>query len=300
MSERFVHLNGRLVRAGEARISAGDAGLLHGASTFTTMRAHNGVVFRLDRHIRRLLDTADFLGFQTGADPATLTAATGAVLEANALREARVRVTLTPGPVGSWREDNAPSSKPTGTALITAEDLGTLPHWWYEEGLTVAVASFKQRRGDPTAGVKTGCYLPRILARQEAGAKGAAEALWFTTDNRLAEACFCNVFLVAGETVRTPPRDTPVLPGVVREAVGEICRHRGIEYDDNTSLTVEDMLAAEEMFLTSSVSGLRPVVRVEQHVVGDGKPGQMTRIIASAYGALLDGECATPEGGATT
>jgi len=281
MARSFVHLNGALVPADEATISVSDLGLLHGASAFTTMLAHNGKVFRLERHIARLLATVALLDLRTDATEETLRQGCRELLESNGLSEARMRITLTPGGVHA--------EKPT--TLITAESLPEYPRDWYDRGIDVVVTALKQQTGDPTYGYKTGCYLPRVLARREAAAKGAEEALWFTTDNRLAEACFCNVFLVLEGKVHTPPRDTPVLPGVVREAVIELCGSLGIECDAETPLTVHEMLAAEEIFLTSSCSGIRPVIRVERHDVGEGKPGPVTRKIISAYQELLDREC---------
>jgi branched-chain amino acid aminotransferase len=284
MSDLQVHLNGRLVPASEARISVFDAGLLHGASAFTTMLAHKGKVFRLRRHLRRLLGTCQLLGLRAGATEDALASAAGEVLRANGLAEARMRVTLTPGSVKE--EQGGP------TTLITAEPIQEYPKAWYEKGISVVISSYQQAKGDPTFGNKTGNYLTRMLARQEAARKGAEEALWYTTDNLLAEACFCNVFLVAEGTVRTPPRDTPVLPGIVREAVIELCGALGVPCDDQTPLTVREMLAAGEIFLTSSTAGIRPVARVERHPVGEEKPGPITRRLMDAYAALLERECA--------
>ncbi|HUT60527.1 MAG TPA: aminotransferase class IV [Phycisphaerae bacterium] len=281
MGEPQVYLNGSLVPAAEARISVFDTGLLHGASAFTTMRAHNGRVFRLDRHLARLMETVELLDIRAGADEKALAAAVGRVVRANELVEARVRITLTPGGLGGCEP----------AVLITAEPVPQYPDEWYTKGISVIVTAFKQARGDPTYGYKTGCYLPRVLARQEAARKHAAEALWYTTDNLLAEACFCNVFLVLAGKACTPPRDTPVLPGVVRQAVLELCGEMDIPADSGTPLTVREMLAAEEMFLTSSVAGIRPVARVERHPVGDEKPGPITRKIMDAYARLLDREC---------
>ena len=281
MATRNVHLNGRIVPADQAAVGIFDAGLLHGASVFTTMLGRGGAVFRLERHLERLLETAEHFHLSTDATPAALTEATRALLVANELSEARMRITLTPGA--------AQGGPPT--TLVTAEPLPPHPRQWYQSGLTVCVSSFRQNPADPTAGYKTGCYLPRMLARQEAAARGADEALWFTTDNLLAEACFCNVFVVLDGRVLTPPLTTPVLPGVVRQAVIELCGRLGIACDDSSSLTVRQMLAAQEMFLTSSPSGVRPVARVERHGVGDEKPGEVTRRIMAGYREMLDQEC---------
>jgi len=282
MGEMNVHLNGRIIPASQAAVSIADAGFMHGASVFTTMLARNGKVFRLDRHLARLMEAAGKFLLRTDASAEALTTATGELLAANSLSPARVRITLTPGAAGG---------EGPATTLITAEPLPDYPPQWYNQGIGVVVSSYKQSHEDPLCGYKTGCYLPRLLARQEAAGKGMEEALWFTTDNLLAEACFCNVFLVLGGQVLTPPLDTPVLPGIVREAVLELCRARGVKCSDRRPLTVREMLAAQEMFITSACSGIRPVVRAERHGVGDEKPGPVTRKLMAAYKELLDHEC---------
>jgi len=284
-----VHLNGRIVPADQAAIGAADAGLIHGASVFTTMLVRHGKVFRLDRHLNRLLEAAEHFALRTdlptgqaGATAQTLTAAVAELLAANALTEARMRITLTPGAV----DGQGPP-----TTLITADPLPPQPREWYERGVGVVISTFLQSRTDPLAGYKTGYYLPRLLARQQAAAKGMEEALWFTTDHLLAEACFCNVFLVREGSVLTPPLDTPVLPGIVRGAVLELCAAAGVACEDRRPLTIRDLLAAEEIFLTSAVSGIRPVVRLERHAVGGETPGSVTRKLMDAYNTLLDKEC---------
>ncbi|MGC9454825.1 MAG: aminotransferase class IV [Phycisphaerae bacterium] len=287
MSEN-VHLNGRVIPRAEAKVSAFDAGLLHGMSTFTTMLARAGKVFRLDRHLQRLMNTVNVLDLRTDATADSVEKAVYELLSANGLSDARVRVTLTPGAVG--RLDEGDESEPS-TTLITAEPLPEHPAEWYEKGIGVVISPFRQVAGDPAFGFKTGCYMPRVLARREAAVKGFDEALWFTTENLLAEACFCNVFLVREGEVRTPPLGTPVLPGVVREAVVELCERMEVPCDADAPLTIDDVLAAEEMFLTSSIAGVRPVVRVEKHPVGDEKPGTITRKLMDAYEQLLTSEC---------
>jgi len=283
MSFDQVYLNGRVIPSDQATISVSDAGFLHGASAFTTMLAHHGKVFRLDRHLDRLLDTVRMLGLRADVTQDALAAATNELLRAGgeALPDAKVRITVTPGSI-----QGGPC-----TVLITAEPLPEYYKQWREKGITVVVASLKQGAGDPTYGYKTGCYLPRILAFREAAAKGAQEALWYTPDNRLAEACFRNVFLVLNGKVLTPPRDTPCLPGIVREAVLELCGQMEMPCDAETPLTVREMLAAHEVFLTGSGIGVCPVVRIERHAVGDEKPGEVTKKIMSAYQELLDREC---------
>jgi len=288
MSELNVFLNGHILPEGQARIGIFDAGFLHGVSAFTTALAHNGVVFRLNRHLSRLFDTVRMLGVRTDATADGLADATAKLLAANALIEARVRITLTPGSVHGGEP----------TTLITASPLPEYPKQWYEKGIGVVVSSLRQGSGPPVYGCKTGCYLPRILARREAATKGVEEALWFTEDNRLAEACACNVFLVLNGEVFTPPTSTPVLPGVVREAVLELCRGMKAPAFDNRPLTIRELLDAQEVFLTSACAGIRPVVRIERHGVGAEAPGPVTLRIMQAYRELLDRQCGLGKEGA--
>jgi len=281
MPDRYVHLNGRLVAAGEAVIKVSDAGFLHGASAFTTMRAHNGVVFRLPDHLSRLLGTVELLGLRTEATSDTLTEAVDELLVANALRDARLRITLTPGSIAG----GAP------TVVITADDLPEYPPEWYTEGISVAITELRQSPGDIACGRKTGCYFPRVLAMRTAAAKTAREALWFTPAGHLAEACFCNVFLVSDGEVLTPPLDTPVLDGILRGVVMELCESLDIKCVDSRPLLGSDLLDADEVFLTASCSGIRPVVRVEDHAIADGQVGAITARIMKAYEEILEIEC---------
>jgi len=280
MSELKVYINGELRPEAQAHISISDVGFLHGGSVFTTLAAHHGRPFRLDRHLHRLFDTVALLDLRTDTDIDRLTIAVRDVLAANALDRARLRITLTPGDLRVGRP----------TTLVTAAPLPEYPPEWYGEGISVVVTSFKQWAGDPTYGYKTGCYFPRILARREAQNKGADEALWFTATNRLAEGCFTNVFLVKAGTLHTPGRDTPVLPGVTREAVAEQVRTLDIPYDDETELLIDDLLGAEEVFLTASTMGVVPVTRVERHQVGDGAVGPVTTRLMQAYRDLVERE----------
>jgi branched-chain amino acid aminotransferase len=281
MSDGFVYLNGRMVPAAEAGVSVFDTGFLHGASVFTTLLGHNGRGFRLDRHLARLKANAERIGLSHRATSEELTRAVEEVLKANSLVEARIRITLSPGPVGA---------EPRPTTVVTATQLQNEPQW-YTRGLSVIINQVRQYEHDPIAGVKTGCYLTRVLARQAAAARGADEALWFTHSGLLAEASYCNVFLVRDGTVYTPPLSTPVLAGIVREAVIELCGKLAIPCRDDGELQLQDVQQAQEMFLTSSTAGVRPVIRVDRQPVGDEKPGAVTRKIMSAYARLLEAEC---------
>lgn len=278
-------VNGVLLPAEEAQVSVFDSGFMQGVGLFETMRAYNGRVFRLARHLERMAGSARALGWTVLPDPAEATDSIRQVLSATGAREARVRLTVT---TGSLRAEAADT--PRLTLVATASPGGRYPDECYTKGVTVLVSDYRQGRGDPTVGHKTTSYFARLAALRAAHHKSAFEALWFTPDNLLAEGAISNVFLVRDDELLTPPLDTPVLPGITRAAVLELAAAAGIPARE-VPLTLDDLLAADEVFLTNSMLELVPVVRIERHAVGTEKPGDVYRRLAIAYGELLDREC---------
>ena len=114
--------------------------------------------------------------------------------------------------------------------------------------------------------------------------------MWFTPEHQLAEGSVSNVFLVQDEKLLTPPIDTPVLPGITRAVVLELAAATGVDAEE-TTLTVDDLLDADEVFLTNSIMGIMPVCRVERHAIDDEKPGVMTAKLAVELGRLFEREC---------
>lgn len=261
-------------------MSVNDPAVLHGSSVFEEMRVHNGVVWRFEEHLERLADNVGFLGLRTAATSGELVEGAYAAIDANSIKQGRCRITLTPGEF-----DGQPN-----TAIIGSQ-LPEYPKAWFENGVDVIVSSMKIFRGDPLAGRDTGCNLWRLIALQEAARKRAHEALLYNDANQLAQASMANVFLVLGGKVFTPPRDTPVTPGITRQAVMDICGKLDISCDCNTPLTVNEMLAADEVFLTNVGVGVRPVVRIERHAVGSEQPGEITKSIMAELAKLIETEC---------
>jgi len=176
------------------------------------------------------------------------------------------------------------------TLLITAAQFQPYPQEYYQKGVLVVLSPFRQNPTDPTAGHKTTSYLPRMLALKEAHQKRAAEALWFTTDNRLAEGCVSNVFLVKNSTLYTPTLNTPVLPGIARKAVCQITSQNSITLVEK-DLSIDDVLAADEIFLTNVIMQIMPVVAIEKHTVGNGKVGPVTKKLIDYFSRFVEQQC---------
>ena len=276
-----VFLNDKLVDIDKACISVTDSGFLYGMGLFETMRSCNGVVFSLKDHLDRLFFSAGSLSINNTYDRKYISDAIYKVLRANKLTDARLRLTLTGGPMSQSEQE------PRATLLITATKLAPYPPEYYKNGVLVVLCPFKQNPAEPIYGHKTTNYLSRMIALNLAHQKRAAEALWFTVDNRLAEGCISNVFLVKDSVLYTPPIKTPVLAGVARKTVCQIALQNSIKLVEK-DLYISDVLEADEVFLTNVIMQVMPISRVEKHTVGDGKAGPETRKLMVHFSRLIE------------
>jgi len=210
------------------------------------------------------------------------------VLRANELREARLRLIVTPGEVP--RAGQADQRPPEPTVFATASQVTSHPAEDYAKGWRVCISPYKTSRLDPLAGHKTLAYLPRLMAMREAAGRRCKEALWFTTENQLAEGSISNVFIVVDGTILTPPVTTPILAGTVRTAVIELAATNRLPLEERV-IDIELLLSAQEVFLTGSVLEIMPVTAIEKHTVGDGRPGAVTRRLMDLYKHLVEKEC---------
>ncbi|MHC4394108.1 MAG: aminotransferase class IV [Planctomycetota bacterium] len=279
-----VFLNDGLVDIDTAGVSVSDSGFLYGAGLFETMRSYKGVVFCLKDHLDRLFFSAKTLSINNTYDKKFISDAIYEVLKANKLTDARLRLTLTSGAMNQFAE------QAKSTLLITATKLEPYPAEYYTNGCLAVLCPFKQNPADPIYGHKTINYFSRMLGLQLAREKRAVEALWFTVDNRLAEGCISNVFLVKDSVLYTPPIETPVLAGVARKAVCQSALKNSVKLVEK-NLFIDDCLAADEIFITNVIMQIMPITRLEKHTVGDGKVGLVTKKLRKWFGELIKNQC---------
>lgn len=245
----FVWLNGTIRDDGAAAIAPGDRGFTLGDGLFETMAVRDGRILRLDGHRARLAAGAAVLDLPL--PPLDLEGMTAALLLANGLTDATLRLTVTRGcgPRGVL-----PPADPVPTVLLTAAPFpAPLP-----PASCITATVTRRNEHSPLSRIKCLNYLDNILARQEAQRAGAGEAILLNTAGRVAETTAATLFVVIGGRLLTPPVSDGALPGVLRAAV------LGLEGAE-APLTPDDLLVCEEAFLSSSL-GLRPIA------VLDGRP----------------------------
>jgi len=275
MSASVVWVDGALVPADEARISPFDHGLLVGDGVFETLCVYGGTPFAWRRHADRLELSARGLGLGV-PDRATLRAAADAVLAANGLREARLRITVTggPAPLGSERGEHGP------TVIVAAAAARVSP-----ASEQVVTAPWPRNERGATAGLKTISYAENVRALAYAHERGATEALFLNTSGDVCEATGSNVFAVVDGLLLTPPAEAGCLLGVTRALVLELCPDLGIEAIARP-FGPEALTAADEAFLTSSTREIEPISHFDD-VALPAAPGDITHQLAQAFRALV-------------
>ncbi|MCC7407297.1 MAG: aminotransferase class IV family protein [Phycisphaeraceae bacterium] len=295
-----VYLQGRLVEHEAASIPFDDAGFQHAMGLFETMNALNGRVFRLEEHLVRLEKSAKELGLARELDKGKLADAVRQTLAANGMDRARVRLTITPGSMSMLKPPAPNQPPPVPTVMIVAQPPTEYDPAYFEKGITVLVTPPMASPFDPMSGHKTLNYWQRLRTLRQAASVGAGEAIWLNLTNHLASGAVSNVFLVKDGALLTPiahgeeesgALHAPVLPGVTRAAVLAIAQAKRWAVRKQM-LNVEDLLGADEVFLTNSMWLVLPVTKVERESVGDGSAGPLTREIRRAMLDLVAGETA--------
>ena len=279
--EEIVYLNGVIVPRSQAKIPAMDYGFLYGYGLFETMRAYSGTVFRLDSHIARLAKSADRLGI--AVDTAILKKAVTDTLKANGLRDARVRLTVSIGE-GSLVPDLHGCTVPS--VLVVAAKYTPYADEVYQRGFKVIVSSIRRNSQSPVPAMKTANYMESLLARQEAKAAGVDDALFFNEKGQLAEASTSNIFLVSKNVLKTPRQESGILRGITRDVILELVPQMGIMALE-ADILLEEIVEADEAFLTNSVMEIISVTELNGKAIGDGGPGVITRRLMSAYKDLV-------------
>lgn len=276
---RLVSIDGAITPAEEAKVSVYDRGFLYGDSVFETVRTYRGEPYALTEHLDRLARSAEHVHIPL---PVTLEALAREVRDVitqahNPESSARIMLTRGTGPLGL-----DPTVELLPLRVIIVEPLHTLPASLYEDGVSVILVQ-TQRAGDATGGTaKVGNYLASVLALSKARAAGAHEALILNQRGEVAEGTTSNVFMVREGAVTTPPLDAGILPGITRQKLLEAAREMGIAIRE-ASISPVELAAADEVFLSSSIREVLPVVRVDGRQVGSGRPGPVTKALHAAF-----------------
>ncbi|ADI02906.1 MAG TPA: branched-chain-amino-acid transaminase [Syntrophothermus lipocalidus] len=266
----LIYLNGSFVPEEEAKVSVFDHGFLYGDGVFEGIRAYHGKVFRLREHIDRLYDSAKAINLEIPLTKDEMIEVVCETCRRNNLTDAYIRLVVSRG-AGDLGLD--PRKCPRPTVVNIASSITLYPEELYQTGLTVITVP--TRRNIPEGvnpRIKSLNYLNNIMAKIEANIAGVPEAVLLNQEGFVAECTGDNIFIVKNGVLKTPPPYAGILEGVTRNAVIELAQKRGIPVAE-VMLPRYDLFTADECFLTGTAAELIPVTKVDDRVIGNGKPG---------------------------
>jgi branched-chain amino acid aminotransferase len=281
----YLSTIGRPVEPADAKVSVFDRGFLYGDSIYETMRTAGGRPVELARHLARLRRSGEGIGLILPISDEVIADAIDETHTASGNDESYVRIVVTRGE-GPIALDPRAVESPTFVVIVTPLRLPAPEQ--YVRGISAVIVDVEKSGGglvDP--GIKTGNYLNNILALRQAIARGGEDAILCNAAGEIAEGATSNVFAVLGGEIVTPHLRVGLLPGITREVVCELAGDLGRPVR-HTTVRPNELRAAEEVFLTSSVRGIMPVTRLDDQTIGTGEAGPITRELHARYEAYIE------------
>ena len=287
-----VYVNGTITPAAQAVIPVYDHGFVYGEGVYETLRTYNRVPFLYDRHLRRLRSSAAALHLDVPFDDDTLLGwihDTMAVADRSPeglptpvppIKEAYIRILLTRG-VGDLSYDL--TATPAPSLVIIVKPFDEPPPRMFDDGIKIVLVSIlRNHPGSVNPIIKSNNLLNNALAMQEARRQGGEEALMCNYRGELSECAQSNFFLVRDGVALTPRSASGLLEGLTRGFLFEVGGEVGVRVEEAT-LTPADLSSAQEAFITGSTRELTPVVRIDDQIIGNGRPGPVTRKLLERF-----------------
>ncbi len=276
-----VWMGDSLVDVCDAKVSVFDHGLLYGDGIFEGIRIYGGKIFKEKEHIKRFFESAKGIRLEVPMTGDQISKAMYDTMAANNITaDGYIRLILTRG-VGSLGISVVYTADPK--LVVIADKISLYPPEAYIRGLRCVVSSITRNHPNSTSPrVKSLNYINNVMAKLEARDAGADEAIMLTFQGNVCECTGDNLFLVRDGEIFTPPTSEGILDGITRSLVMELARKRGINVYEK-SLIRHDLYVADECFATGTAAEVVPITEIDHRLVGDGKPGKITKQLTQDF-----------------
>jgi len=289
----WIYLNDCFVQKEQARVSVFDHGFLYGDGVYETLRAYEGRIFLWDRHMARLRRSCELIGLDLPIRDEAWIPIIAELLVRNGLQNAGLRLTVSRGE-GELGID--PSLCPNPMVVVMAKPVVTCTDQQQEQGRVLHLSSVRRNSelAQPPQ-IKALSFLNNILAKQEAVRVGADDALMLNMNGYLSECTTSNIFFVKNQQMYTPSVDCGILKGITRDVVIELAEKLEVCVEEGR-YTMEQLLQADECFITNTGVEIMPVSRIGDCQIGQGKRGPLTGELRKVFAENLNrylGPCLT-------
>ena len=282
-----IWINGKFYPKASATINVMDHGLLYGDGVFEGLRVYGGRIFRCVEHLYRLFESAKTILLSIPMTKEALTQAMIHSVRTNKVKDGYIRLIVTRG-VGRLGIDPFACHKPQ--VIIIADAIDLYPRHYYETGLEIVTAATHRNYAEAiNPRLKSLNYLNNILAKIDAIKAGVPEALMLNVHGYVSECSGDNIFTVKTGIVFTPSIYSAILKGITRDTVLEIAEKEGLRVKEIVMMR-HDIFNADEAFLTGTAAEICPVVKLDGRVIGNGKPGPITKLLLERFRDLVKTE----------
>lgn len=272
----LVYLNGEYLGFDEAKVSVEDRGFQFGDGVYEVVRCYGGRPFSLEPHLERLYRSAAAIDLEIPHSLEELLALANGMIEKSGLAEGELYMQVSRG--ASPRQHYFPVGA-APTLVISIRQVRLVPGEYRIKGIG-AITVPDDRWG--RCHIKSVNLLPNVLAKEKAKKSGVQEAVFVRKDGLVSEGSSSNIFAVVAGTLITPPADHHILAGITREHFLDIARREGVKVREE-ELPLDTLLRAEEVFITSTVMEMLPIVRLDGTQVGAGSPGPVSGRLYRSY-----------------
>ena len=270
----LAYLNGKFLPIEEATVPIEDRGYQFGDAVYEFIASYNGRMFRVNEHLARLQRSMDALEFPKVSIKEVEAALTELFNQAGFDR-AGIYIQISRGVAPRNHPFPADSNV---QVIMTIRDLKEIPDELLENGATViTLKDFRWGRCD----IKTVQLLPNAMAKQKALDAGAYDCIFVSDRGIVREGTSSNAFIISGGVAITHPLTPNILPGVTRSTLIDICARKDIAVEERF-YSIDELYAADEVFLTGTTTEVLPIVRVDSYTIADGRVGRYTKLLYRA------------------
>lgn len=276
----IININGNIFDSKDAKISVLDRGFLYGDSIYEVARTYSGIPFLLQEHLDRLWHSAGKLELHLDFTQEQIIHQVSSALAELGVENAYIRIIITRGEGPITLDPTHPEKN--NLVIIVKEHLPN-PEWWYEKGVNVVIANIQRiDRNAVDPNVKSGNYLNNVMAIMQAKKEGAFDAIMLNQHGFITEGSTHNIWIVKDGEIFTPPLSAGILEGITRKSLLHLARKNEIHVFQK-NITPEELINADEVFLTATTKEIIPITQLDNSPVGIGTPGPIFKKLRKIY-----------------
>lgn len=275
-----VNVNGVVTSAEDAKISVFDRGFLYGDSVYEVTQTYDGVPFLLEEHLDRLWYSAEQLDMNIAIERTALKKQIALTLKELNTPNAYIRIIISRGEGQIGLDPNLGGRH---NLVIITKDLPPYPKTWYQHGVHIIIAETLRNSAESlNPNIKSGNYLNNVMAYSEAKKRGAYDSVMLNKQGKVTECTTSNIWMVKNGRFLTPPLSSGLLSGITRRHLIGLCQEHKLDFRE-TEISPEELLDADEIFITSTTRKVLPITRLNESSVGLGRPGPFTKKLIQLY-----------------